>query len=161
MAELAEKSKIMEGIINRFNELSPSSDFHQNRKEAMDLLNSIGLPTIKNEEYKFTNITKILEKEFNSIPHHSNSNIQKEAIQKLDIEGLDVHKLVFINGVYSSDLSDDITIKGVSVTNLDTAIVEGNESLNKYFGKASRGNKDAFLALNTALTEDGALIHLE
>ncbi|QSE96225.1 Fe-S cluster assembly protein SufD [Fulvivirga lutea] len=160
MAELAEKSKVMEGIVNRFNSLNTSSDFHKNRKEAMDLLNTIGLPSPKNEEYKFTNITKILEKEFNSIPHQFNSKIQKEAIQKLDIEGLDVHKLVFINGVYSSELSDKIDIKGVTVKNIQQAIEENDESLNKYFGKAAKSNRDAFLALNTALTEDGALIHV-
>lgn len=160
MTELVEKNSVMEGIINRFNQLNSTSEFHNNRKEALELLNTIGLPSVKNEEYKFTNVTRVLEKEFNSVPVNSESKIDQNAIHKLDIEGLNVHKLVFINGIYSESLSDKIDIKGVTVKSINKAITDGDESLKTHFGKASRGNKDAFLALNTALTEDGALIHI-
>ena len=160
MAELADKTQVMEGIINRFNQLNSTSDFHNNRKEALELLNTIGLPSTKNEEYKFTNITKVLEKEFNAVPKNAASTLDQSTIHKLDIEGLNVHKLVFVNGIYSEQLSDNIDINGVTVKSISKAIEDGDEALNKYFGKASKGNKDAFLALNTALTEDGALINI-
>ncbi len=160
MSEVAERNMVLAGFNNRFESLDDSVSFHTYRRDAYDSLSETGLPHIKNEEYKYTNITKVLEGKFSTL-EKGNSAIEPSVLDKMAIDGLDVHKLVFVNGIFSLELSDSEMPAGVNITNVAEAITSNNERFLANFGKASEGNDDAFLKLNTALSEDGAFIEVE
>ncbi|HNP18510.1 MAG TPA: Fe-S cluster assembly protein SufD [Fulvivirga sp.] len=160
MTEVAERNITLEGLHDRFGQLDAMVPIHKIRSEAFNHLNNIGLPKVKNEEYKYTNVTKALEKNFNFAPAASPSKIEQTTIDEITFDGLDAYRLVFINGHFSPDLSDNINVKGVSVMNVAKAIENIDKDFLKHFGTVSSKNDDAFFALNTSLTEDGAYINI-
>ncbi|MTI38644.1 Fe-S cluster assembly protein SufD [Fulvivirga lutimaris] len=157
MTEVAERSKILEGLNTRFSSLNNSSDFHAIRQKAFDFINEKGLPHPKNEEYKFTNVTRILEKQFD-ISKKSGHAVGKSDVDALVFEGLDVIKLVFINGEFSLELSDIEETKGLKISSIGKAIESNDPQFLALFGEATKNNNDEFAALNTALVEDGSFI---
>ncbi len=86
-----------------------SGPLHQQRRAAMEVLERTGLPGKKDEEYKYTQITRALEKQFADL---SASPAPYEDIQ----ESLDrwriqeeANVLVFINGQFSEKHSTIIS----------------------------------------------------
>lgn len=128
--------------------------FSSLRKDAILNFERVGFPTLKNEEWKYTNIAPALKKEYSidSIPSLS----QKE-IDSFILKGVKANNLVFINGVFSKELSTIVSpethlvIKNFSEA--DPAILE------KYFGKKLSSN-DAFTYLNTAFAYNGSFIRI-
>ena len=144
MTEVAERNIILEGITKRFEQLGNNPTFHTKREKAFNELCEKGLPTPKSEEYKFTNLTKILEKQFSSFSKGA-ASINRSVVEKLQIEDLNVHKLVFVNGAFSPSLSDAESLNRVTITTTAEAIENNNEVFLENFGKASKSNDDEFL----------------
>ncbi|MBX9850139.1 MAG: Fe-S cluster assembly protein SufD [Cytophagaceae bacterium] len=125
----------------------------ERRKEAIATFEKIGFPTLKNEEWKYTNISAALKKEFSieTIPA-----LTKADIEQYLIKNLKGNILVFVNGQLSQELSKIISpesgliIKPLAETDADV--------LEKYFGKSS--TNDAFTYLNTALSHQGTFIKI-
>ena len=157
MTEVAERSKVLEGLNERFNSLNSDSEFHAVRRKALDYVNEKGLPHSKNEEYKFTNITRILEKQFD-ISKKTKYSVEKSDVDALIFEGLDAHRLVFINGEYSAELSDFEKVDGLNISTISEAIEKNDSEFLSLFGKTIQKNHDEFAALNTAIVEDGSFI---
>ena len=100
------------------------------QKDALDMLNEIGLPHKKSEAYKFTPITSLIEKNID-FGTKAESIFNSEKLYKED-----GHHLVFINGVYSkkhSSVSDKLKFEVCDV---------------------SEGKHDPFSLLNTAYAKD-------
>src|SRR5882672_4336829 len=74
------------------------------RVEAILNFQTLGLPGNKTEEYRFTPITRVLEKNFNfDQPNPIESKIK--SIDQFLIPDFEANVLVFINGIYSQDFS--------------------------------------------------------
>src|SRR5690242_5954494 len=84
------------------------------RKEALDAFKKSGLPVTKSEEYKFTPVTRFLEKSFDLSIGNKQSKLNPAPYF---IEGLDASVLVFINGIYSPEHSV-IKSSGITVSTL-------------------------------------------
>jgi Fe-S cluster assembly protein SufD len=122
------------------------------RKEAREAFRNLGLPAPKNEEYKFTPITRVLEKNFDFTSPQASSSLSD--ITPYTIPGLDAHTLVFVNGKFAKDLS--------SYDSEDFRI----EILNDHAWPESLGTladfkKDSLVAWNTAAWNAGAVIEVD
>lgn len=131
---------------------------HALRKKALESLDLSGLPSTKHEEYKYTNITKAIEKTFSFEAHKTSTQIEAEEIEKFLIPGLDAHVLVFLNGVLTPALSRWETEPGLEITDLPTALKEDREAISTHFAKYADYNRDAYVALNTGFSKDGSFI---
>lgn len=145
-------------IVNRFQ----STDFDvavDYRKNAISNFEKLGLPSTKTEEYRFTPITKSLEKNFNWGQANHPSSI--DSISNFLIPGVDATVLVFVNGSYSSELSSKKNqASNVTICTLSEAF-KGHQSLvSSYFDKLSNSASDSFAALNTACWKEGVFIHV-
>ncbi|MBK5279682.1 MAG: Fe-S cluster assembly protein SufD [Bacteroidia bacterium] len=130
----------------------------ESREDAMVKLGDLGLPTGKHEEYRFTPISKNLEKLFTWKSEKSLSTIH--SINQFLIEGIDANVLVFINGTYSTTHSKVICPDSqAQVKTISKAFLEENDILNQHFNKLV-STDDAFAAMNTALWQDGVFIHV-
>lgn len=158
MAELTGHAIINE-ISNQLDNMK-ADDFNNHRKTAFEKLSSSGLPAVKNEEYKFTNITKVLEKQFNLLAPKGNIEDAKQILEQSAIPDLEAFKLVFINGLYSAELSDQEVIDKLEIASLNSVINNNNSSFKDHFGRLTQKSRDAFTQMNTALTQDGAFIHI-
>jgi len=123
------------------------------REEAFAIFEKQGFPTTKNEEWKYTNITPILKKEYNYLP---SSSINKKDVEDYFIEGLKANICVFVNGVFSKEHSS-ILDKNLVVQNFSEA---NEDDITAYFNKDIYPANSALTALSTALAENGAYIKI-
>jgi Fe-S cluster assembly protein SufD len=137
-----------------------SQDFHHIRKNAIEVFNVLDFPTTKNEEWKYTSVSPVLSYKF-AIPAESNKiALDEQDFELYKINNLDAHLIVLINGFYDSDYSDlEKLPKGVIVKNLFSAIKNYPELIAEHFGKYVKF-ENGFIALNTALTQDGVVIYV-
>ncbi len=131
---------------------------HSLRKKALESLDLAGLPSTKHEEYKYTNITKAIEKTFSFDTENTSTQIEPQEIEEFLIPGLDAHILVFLNGVLDPSLSRWEAEAGLEITDLPTALKEDSEAISKHFAKYADYNRDAYVALNTGFSKDGSFI---
>ena len=125
-----------------------------NRKAALEKFLQTGFPTKKDEEYKYTNLREITEKDYNFFPseHH---NITKEQLDELHLGEEHFDWIVFINGELHKELSK-ISIENVEFLSFRHALNDANhkEVFENYFNRLA--NQDnAFVNLNTAYARDG------
>lgn len=128
--------------------LNGSGDMKKLRALALDTFRELGLPAQKNEEYKHTPITRILEKNFDfSI---TNPTSAFHAWEEFTIPELDAYVVVFVNGEYKANLSSLKEIKGVELMTLDNASEKHADVVTKHLGKYADIKNDALTAWNTA-----------
>lgn len=124
----------------------------EKREEAWEEFEKAGLPTKKTEEYKFIPVTRLLEKEFDASISDASSpaEINNEDIEKHYISGAEGYRIVLVNGQLNNELSDfPESIKLKRLTELE------DSSLKAHVGRYVQPHEDPFVALNTAIAEDG------
>ncbi len=134
------------------------SEFHQIRKRAFDTFLNLDFPTIKNEEWKYTDISPVINIKFNTPAYRS---ISKEQFENYLFDENNFHTMVFVNGIFSIELSSpEINNKKILITNLAEQIKVNPEIVQEYLSKLIKQDKNPFLALNTAFTADGVFINI-
>ncbi len=128
------------------------------RQQAMQHYATVGLPTLKQEEWRFTNIAPIRDTNFKraALPE---SLPNATALQPYSLGDIDAYQLVFINGTFTKSLSRiDELPNGVVVSTLQTAAHERPALVQAHLGRHWGAAVHGFVALNTALMQDGAFI---
>lgn len=130
------------------------------RRSSMAEFAELGFPTTADEDWRFTNLSGLSALPFRPVIKTSSAaNEPAELSGELTFQGILAHRLVFVDGIFSKPLSKVGSLpKGAIVTNLASAIANHPELLEKHLGRYSRGNRNAFAALNTAFFTDGAFI---
>ncbi|MBK7632189.1 MAG: Fe-S cluster assembly protein SufD [Ignavibacteriales bacterium] len=156
---------IKEWYISKFNDFEKSlngektSDFHNVRKDAISKLGTLNIPTQKDEEWKYTNISSLLKHNFSPIP--VKTNVSTEVISKFLFDKMEHSLLVFVNGIFSSELSMLIDIpNGVEIGSIAEVIKNDNKIVKKYFGKYAENENYFFTTLSSAFTKDGAFVYV-
>jgi len=75
------------------------------RQEAIEIFNQKGFPTRKDEEWKYTNLAPLLKVDYKLFPEDEVA-VEYKDIKKYLINDIDTYTIVFINGKYSSFLSN-------------------------------------------------------
>ncbi len=135
-----------------------NDDLHKIRNQAIKDFETIGFPSRKEEDYKYTSLKSILKEDYSLFPKKENA-IEYKDIKKYLIHEIDTYDLVFIDGIYSSHLSSTTHDK-IDVCLMSSAL---NKDLYKpvidnYFNKLAP--KNGLNSLNTAFTKEGAFIHI-
>jgi Fe-S cluster assembly protein SufD len=125
--------------------------------QALDTFERLGLP-IKHEEYKYTPITRELEKHFTFAG--SNLLSSKTDISSFLIPGINANVLVFINGIFSEETSRIISPSTELVIQRMEDALANNAAAAEHFGKYVNFQSDAFAAWNTADWKSGTFIHV-
>jgi Fe-S cluster assembly protein SufD len=132
---------------------------HTTRKEALKKFNELSLPTLKDEEWRYTNISPLLKYNFNVVTEQR--KVSNEVVKKLLFDEMDAHHLVFVNGQYSAENSKLYDLpKGVIIQSIQEAIKNQPGQIQKYFSKYANHQDQVFTALNTAFMKDGAFIYV-
>jgi Fe-S cluster assembly protein SufD len=128
------------------------------RKKAFAQLSEIGLPSSKSEEYRFTPITKALEKKFTwQLSTASNSITSVDSFVPAIGE---THLLVFINGRFSKQLSrlDRLEVNVVT-TSFEEANAETQRTIQSLLGSVCK-TEDPFAAMNSSFYQEGMFIQV-
>jgi Fe-S cluster assembly protein SufD len=130
------------------------------RKGAIERFASLGFPTAKDEEWKYTRVEPIVNTPFQFALNPSDG-VTLEKINAFSFGALQWPRLVFVNGFYSAKLSELSELSGkIKVSSLREAFLKEPERVEAHFGRYVNLEKNAFGALNTAFVQDGALIDL-
>ncbi|MGB0521813.1 MAG: Fe-S cluster assembly protein SufD [Flammeovirgaceae bacterium] len=132
-----------------------SSNFHQTRQEAFEQFKQLDYPSTKHEEWKYTNVKRILKSEFE---FNQSASLSQDQLTPFLIDGLDAQVMVFVNGQFNASLSQLETVDGLAFDNLKAAYASHQEDIDQHFGKYATIGDNPFTALNTAFANDGAFI---
>ena len=129
----------------------------QLRDQAMESFYKQGIPTRKNEEYKYTPIGLMLKGEFN---FSTTKNCSDEQIEQLKFLK-DAYVVIIENGIFVEGLSNLQNLpKGLTICSLVDAVTSNSPVFEKHYAQYADVNADPFIALNTAMTKDGVFIHI-
>ncbi len=133
--------------------------FHQVRKKAIQSLEEIGFPEKNTETYKYTPITRAINKGINLSGSPVTTSLSADKINDFNFDGIDAYHIVFLNGKFSTEHSTiDELVKGLQISDFKTAYASDPSIIEAHFGKYADFKTDAFTALNTAFSEDGLFV---
>ncbi|MFV9549747.1 Fe-S cluster assembly protein SufD [Algibacter sp. PT7-4] len=152
------KEKLVSSFLAFENRVDIDSYVHDVRSEAIKTFEEKGFPSKKEEAWKYTSLNSILKEDYSVFPKQENA-LDYNDIKKYFIHDIDTYKIIFIDGKYSSHLSQT-THDGIDVCLMSAALSKPKYQLviENYFNKAAE--KDSLTALNTAFSCEGAYIHI-
>ena len=139
--------------------------------ESADVLNSKrhkafqdfvlqGIPTRKNENYKYTNLNPQFLPDFDFFHQRKNVAIDLNSIFKCAVPQLNTHLYLLLNGWYYLQNKNNGLPENVILESLELASKKFPEIFEQYYGKIANTEEDPLTALNTALAKDGYFIYV-
>ncbi len=129
----------------------------QLRHQAIDRFATLGFPTLKMEEWRFTNVAPIARTEFNLAPERGGIVLGDLAPYRY----ADSIQLTVVNGHLVPEFSDLRCLpEGVIVCSMAESLASHAEKIDEYLGKYAGFENHAFVALNTALFRDGVFVYV-
>jgi len=152
------KEKLVSSFLAFENRVDIDSYVHDVRSEAIKVFEEKGFPSKKEEAWKYTSLNKILKEDYSVFPKQENA-LEYKDVKEYFIHDIDTYKIVFIDGKYSSHLSET-THDGIDVCLMSSALNKPKYRLviENYFNKVA--SKDSLSSLNTAFSSEGAYIHI-
>ncbi|SNY95131.1 Fe-S cluster assembly protein SufD [Flagellimonas pacifica] len=153
------KDKLLSSFIAFENNVDLDNPVHEVRSEAIKNFEEKGFPSKKEEAWKYTSLNNIQKVDFSVFPKQENTLEYKE-IKKYFLHEIDTYKIVFVDGVYSSYLSET-THDGVDVCLMSAAFSKPmyKQIIELYFNKVA-SKDESLTTLNTAFSKEGAYIYI-
>jgi Fe-S cluster assembly protein SufD len=130
------------------------------RRTAIDRFATLGFPTTRDEEWRFTNVAPLVDTPFQE-PSADPVAVTKAELAPFTVKQLACSLLVFVNGRFAPALSSMGPLpKGTVVSTLGRALASDPGLVDPYFTRCASYEKHAFTALNTAFADDGAFLYL-
>ncbi len=131
------------------------------RRAAITSFEKTGFPTLKNEDWKHTNLAPVARTPFRFEPRAEPARIPGDLIEAYTFGVLKCSQLVFVNGNFAPKLSYLRWLpEGVRVRSLQEILHFDSSALERELGKHAAFDKNPFTALNTAFLQDGAFVHV-
>ena len=152
------KEKLVSSFLAFENRVDIDAYVHDVRSDAIKIFEEKGFPSKKEEDWKYTSLNSILKEDYSVFPKQENA-LDYNDVKKYYIHDIDSYKIIFIDGKYSSHLSQT-THDGIDVCLMSSALNKPKYQLiiENYFNKAA--TKDSLSSLNTAFSNEGAYIHI-
>ncbi len=153
------KDKLISSFIAFENYVDVDHPVHEIRSEAIKTFETKGFPSKKQEAWKYTSLNKLENTDFSVFPKESNA-LEYKDVKRYFLHEMDTFKIVFIDGVYSSFLSET-THDGVDICLMSAALSKPayKEVIEKYFNKIA-SKEESLTTLNTAFSKEGAFIFI-
>jgi Fe-S cluster assembly protein SufD len=126
---------------------------NQLRVAAVDRVGALTVPTTRDEDWRFTDISPLTKLSFQPVqaaPSLDAATVEQWAIAEA------AARLVFVDGIFAPEHSR--AVAGLTVENLAAALGERGSAIQAHLGRHVGFEHNAFAALNTAFLHDGALV---
>ncbi|CAM1351130.1 MULTISPECIES: Fe-S cluster assembly protein SufD [Tenacibaculum] len=152
------KEKLISSYVAFENGININSDIHDIRTKALQNFEDLGFPSKKLEAWKYTSLNSVLKEDYSLFPDNDIA-IELADVKKYFIHEIDSYAVVFIDGKYSSFLSNT-THDGMDICLLSAAFTKSKYKpiIENYFNKIAK--QDNLTSLNTAFANEGAFIHI-
>jgi Fe-S cluster assembly protein SufD len=131
------------------------------RSSAFERFRNLGIPTKKNEAYKYTNLNIFFDHDYRSYFMPAPSDFVKAEEFRCDVADLDAHGIVLLNGFYPT-IHDKLRQlpSGVWIGSLNEAALRFPDLIEKHYGKYAGSDTDGLVHLNTAMAADGVFVYV-
>jgi Fe-S cluster assembly protein SufD len=161
------KTEITEKYLKLYNEnivkISGNSSPYINsfREAAFERFSGLGIPTKKDEAYKYTNLNIFFDHDYASYFLPVASDFEKAEEFRCDIAELDAHGIVLLNGFYPT-INDKLRQlpSGVWIGSLNEAAKKFPEIIERHYGKYAHSETDGLVDLNSAMASDGVFVYV-
>jgi Fe-S cluster assembly protein SufD len=156
MSEVTEKYlKLYRDNIGKISGIS-SPYINSFRDKAFKKFSELGIPSKKNEAYKYANLNIFFDHEYSGYFLPVAADFRKAENFKCEVTDLDAYVLTLINGFYPA-VNDKIKqlSDGVWIGSLNEAALKFPELIEEHYGKYAQNDDDGLVHLNTAMASDG------
>src|SRR5580765_6339657 len=124
-----------------------SAFLHNTRAKAFEAYNRMGIPTQRNEEWKYTRLNALVNKDY----IFSKAGLPSpEAIKGIRLQQSPAAELFFVNGVFVKEISSFNADALAVLSFTEAAGSEYKHYLQTHLGHSSKYMKDGMNALNTS-----------
>lgn len=152
IANLLDRDEYLTGLLAQVTAYKIAGWLEKLRQQAANWVRHSTIPTTREEEWRFTDLSGLRKVEFVVATQFPSSKISPPILPEAANS-----RLVFVNGVYAPELSAIDLPAGVVVGNLTALAADEQESISKYLAQAE-GEQEVFTALNTAGLADVAVV---
>ena len=152
------KEKIVSSYVAFEDGVNMNSDVHEIRSKAFQNFEKLGFPSKKIEAWKYTSLNAVLREDYCLFPNKKKT-VTLPQVKDYFIHDVDTYKVVFVDGKYSSFLSET-THDNFDVCLMSSALAKPKYKpiIENYFNKVAK--QDHLTSLNTAFVKEGAYIHI-
>jgi Fe-S cluster assembly protein SufD len=131
------------------------------RNAAITTFTELGFPTLRDEDWRFTNVAPIAALPFRPATAATVNGAESKLVNEAVFAKLSGTRLVFVNGYFVPKLSRMEKLpNGAQAESLSTALAKDHALIEKHLGKYAVTKDNAFAALNQAFFTDGAFISI-
>jgi Fe-S cluster assembly protein SufD len=133
--------------------------FERLRQSAMDSFERLGFPTVKQEEWKYTNLARLAKLDFDPFLI-SATKLAADTLQPFSYPESVNSQLVMVNGVLRSDYSSISATDQIVAMELAEAVVHDRygELVREHLARGADFSASGLTALNTAFLTSGAFV---
>lgn len=153
------KDKLLSSYMAFEEKFDENSSLHDVRNQAIKNFETKGFPSKKEEAWKYTSLNAVLKNDFSVFPK-SEPAVEFKDVKKYFLHDVDTYKLVFIDGKFSSFLSQT-THDGIDVCLMSSVLNKPKYKLvlDTYFNQVA-SKDESLTTLNTAFAKEGAFVNI-
>lgn len=131
------------------------------RGPAIEKFRELGIPTKKNETYRYTNLDTFFNHDFRNYFMPTATDFRKAEEFRCDVTDLDAHGIVLLNGFYPT-ITDKLRKLpgGIWIGSLNEAAKKFEDKIAEHYGRYAIADGDGLVHLNTAMASDGVFIYV-
>ncbi|OGA52655.1 MAG: Fe-S cluster assembly protein SufD, partial [Betaproteobacteria bacterium RIFCSPLOWO2_12_FULL_62_58] len=137
---------------------SPLAWLDARRSAALERANALTVPTTRDEEWRFTDISPLIKLPFQpatDVPQLALTDVSRYLVSEA------AARLVFVDGLFAPELSETEALPaGVRVSNLAEGLKYDSALIERHLARHVRFDDNVFAALNTCHLRDGALVRV-
>src|SRR5690606_28383293 len=167
MSVIVEKADLTLKYISHYNDskellFDGSSDIiNVRRRKAFQDFVEQGIPTRKNENYKYTNLQPQFAPDFKFVIKKEETDANLTEIFRCNVPQLNTHLNLIFNGwFYDKNVKTGKLPQGVILDSLENITKINTELVQKHYGNIADTETDAMVALNTAFAKDGYFLYV-
>ncbi len=144
----------MKSFLQQIENQWTNSSLSKKGAEAYARFQALGLPTVKQEDWKYSSLDFLNQQSFN-LPQNTSHSLQEKDISPWKLAEDEI-RLVFVNGFFAPTLSQ-VREKDLEIKSL-RALEKSSELAS--LGSLASFENQGLIALNTALFQDGAFLKI-
>jgi Fe-S cluster assembly protein SufD len=159
VTELVKSENSYQAAFRSVRDLSPAAPWLELvRGSAMDRFEQLGFPSVRDEEWKYTNLATLAKESFEPVTSADHAgDVSRFAYP----EASGAH-LVVVNGFLNEELSVTTGLGDVVATDLFRAVDDAryNKIIRKYLARNAGYHNNGLTALNTAFIQSGVFVYV-
>jgi len=159
VTELVKSENSYQTAFRTLRDLSPTAPWLELvRGSAMDRFEQLGFPSVREEDWKYTNLAPLEKESF--VPAISGGELAVADVSRFAFRETTGAHLVVVNGFLREDLSVTTALDSVVAIDLFSAAADAryNKIVRKYLARNASYHNNGVTALNTAFLQSGVFV---